>query len=56
MARVKEIEDRAKAPKLDKPAAKRFIRSALWKAAQKKGEDGEILKSYKQCAIRGMGV
>ncbi|RUS83640.1 hypothetical protein EGW08_008608 [Elysia chlorotica] len=36
MARVKEIEDKKKAPKLDKSASKRFVRSALWQAAQKK--------------------
>ncbi|KAK3780667.1 hypothetical protein RRG08_028115 [Elysia crispata] len=36
MTRVKEIEDKKKAPKLDKSASKRFVRSALWQAAQKK--------------------
>ncbi|GFR66889.1 nuclear nucleic acid-binding protein C1D-like [Elysia marginata] len=41
MARVKEIEDKKKAPKLDKSASKRFVRSALWHAAQKKGK-GEM--------------
>ncbi|ESO96465.1 hypothetical protein LOTGIDRAFT_203791 [Lottia gigantea] len=35
MARVKEIQDKALAPKLDKPAAKRFVKSALWQAAVK---------------------
>ena len=38
MTRVKEIEDKKKAPKLDKSASKRFVRSALWQAAQKKGK------------------
>ena len=35
MGRVKEIEDRAKAPKIDKGAAKRFVRNALWQQAHK---------------------
>jgi exosome complex protein LRP1 len=40
MARVKEIEDKKKAPKLNKAVTKRYIRSALWKAAQQNtGED-----------------
>jgi len=30
MDRLKELEDRSKAPKLDRRAAKNFIRSALW--------------------------
>ncbi|GFN82345.1 hypothetical protein PoB_000885100 [Plakobranchus ocellatus] len=40
MARVKEIEDKKKAPKIDKSVSKRFVRSALWQAAQNKGEGG----------------
>ncbi|KAK6180986.1 hypothetical protein SNE40_008939 [Patella caerulea] len=36
MSRVKEIQDKAKAPKLDKEASKRFVKSALWQAALKK--------------------
>lgn len=35
MNRVKEIQDKEKAPKLDVSASKRFVRSALWQAAQK---------------------
>ncbi len=35
MSRVHEVEDKAKAPRLDKSATKRFIRNALWDAAQK---------------------
>ncbi|XP_041361492.1 nuclear nucleic acid-binding protein C1D-like [Gigantopelta aegis] len=38
MKRVTEIQEKANAPKLNKPAAKRFIKSALWQAAQNKGE------------------
>uniref|UniRef100_A0A0B6YAZ6 Nuclear nucleic acid-binding protein C1D n=1 Tax=Arion vulgaris TaxID=1028688 RepID=A0A0B6YAZ6_9EUPU len=38
MTRVKEIEDKKKAPKLNKAVTKRYIRSALWKAAQDKTE------------------
>ncbi|KAK2156845.1 hypothetical protein LSH36_204g10034 [Paralvinella palmiformis] len=36
MGRVKEIEDRLKAPKLDKSASKKFVRNALWQAAHKR--------------------
>ena len=44
MGRVKEIEDKEKAPKLDKEASKRFIRSALWLEAQKKTFAGTSLQ------------
>ena len=43
MTRVKEIQEKEKAPKIDQGAAKRFVRSALWQQAhsqtpqQKKG-------------------
>merc|ERR1711893_125196 len=33
MARIKEIQDREKAPRLNKDASKRFVRNALWQAA-----------------------
>lgn len=36
MGRVKEIQDKVNAPKLDKNASKRFVKSALWQAAQNK--------------------
>ncbi|GAB1599829.1 nuclear nucleic acid-binding protein C1D-like [Argonauta hians] len=36
MNRVKEIEDKAKAPKVNSDAAKRFVRNALWQSAHKK--------------------
>ncbi|XP_023933693.1 nuclear nucleic acid-binding protein C1D [Lingula anatina] len=36
MNRVKEIQEKEKAPKLDKPASKRFVKSALWQAAHAK--------------------
>ncbi|XP_067680523.1 nuclear nucleic acid-binding protein C1D-like [Haliotis asinina] len=36
MNRVKEIQDKAKAPKVNSGAAKRMVKSALWQAAQKK--------------------
>lgn len=36
MNRVKEIQDREKAPSLNVDASKRFVKSALWKAAQTK--------------------
>jgi exosome complex protein LRP1 len=35
MSRVKEIQDKEKAPKLDVDASKRFLRNALWDAAHK---------------------
>lgn len=50
MARVKEIEDKKKAPKLNKAVSKRFVRSALWKAAQSKTEKGAetlVFEQYK---------
>lgn len=39
MNRVKEIQDKEKAPKLDVAASKRFVKSALWQAAQKSATD-----------------
>lgn len=36
MNRVKEIQDKEKAPSLNVSASKRFIKSALWKAAHSK--------------------
>ncbi len=38
--RVKEIQDKKKAPKLDKAATKRFVRSALWQKAHQKAKEG----------------
>jgi len=35
MGRVKEIQDKQLAPRLDVDASKRFVRNALWDAAQK---------------------
>jgi len=35
MSRVKEIQDKQLAPRLDVDASKRFVRNALWNAAQK---------------------
>ena len=35
MGRVKEIQDKQAAPKLNVDASKRFVRNALWNAAQK---------------------
>ena len=40
MTRVKEIQDKQNAPKLDKAASKRFVRSALWQMAHKKAKEG----------------
>ena len=39
MARVKEIEDKAKAPKIDRPAVKRFVRNALWQQAHQQASE-----------------
>lgn len=41
MNRVKEIQDKEKAPKLDVSASKRFVKSALWQAAQNSGNPGQ---------------
>jgi len=35
MARVKEIQDKHLAPRINVDASKRFVRNALWDAAQK---------------------
>jgi len=35
MGRVKEIQDKQLAPRLNVDASKRFVRNALWHAAQK---------------------
>ena len=45
MNRVKEIEAKLKAPKINKDAAKRFIRSALWQQAQQKTHITEVDKT-----------
>jgi len=42
MTRMKELEDRQKAPKINKDAAKRFVRSALWQQAQQKTHKTEL--------------
>ncbi|XP_054716872.1 nuclear nucleic acid-binding protein C1D-like [Uloborus diversus] len=39
MLRVKEITDKDKAPTLDKAAAGRFVRNALWKPKEKEAEE-----------------
>ena len=39
MSRVKEIQEKEVAPKLNVDASKRFVRNALWDAAHKKGSD-----------------
>ena len=41
MARVKQIQDKANAPKLDKGAANRFVKNALWAAAHKESQPEE---------------
>lgn len=52
MGNVKEIEDKAKAPKLNKDASKRFVRNALWSQAQggKKRTNEGKLYAFIQCA------
>ena len=42
MNRVKEVEEKQKAPKINKDAAKRFVRSALWQQAQQKTHKTEL--------------
>jgi len=41
MDRLKELEDRVKAPKLDKQAAKNFIRNALWEPNNNQAVDDD---------------
>ena len=41
MNRVKDIQDKAKAAKVDKSAAKRFIKHALWQQAKGKQKPEE---------------
>ena len=49
MNKVKLIEDRVKAPKLDKGAANRFVKNALWAAAHKGVNPEESEKSGEIC-------
>merc|ERR1712036_17720 len=42
MAKVKEIEDKKKAPRLAKYAAKRFVRNAMFDLKEKKRETGPV--------------
>ncbi|VDH98015.1 Hypothetical predicted protein [Mytilus galloprovincialis] len=51
MNRVKDIQDKAKAPKLDKGAAKRFVKSSLWEAAKKQIEEHVTPKENKDKPI-----
>ena len=53
MTRMKELEDRQKAPKINKDAAKRFVRSALWQQAQQKTHKTEL--SGEESSNRGAG-
>ena len=39
MGRIKEAQDSLNKPRLDKPAAKRFLSSALWQKKVKKSEE-----------------
>ena len=38
MGRIKEVQDSRNKPWLDRPAAKRFVSSALWQKKVKKSE------------------
>ena len=45
VARTKQIADRALAPKVDVPAAKRFIQSGLWEPKEKSSsQDDTVVK------------
>lgn len=46
MGRVKEIEDKAKAPKINKDASKRFVRNALWSQVQSKQKPTGTVSQY----------
>lgn len=54
MAKIKEIEERLKAPRINKPAAKRFVKSALWRQAQKdaaKRDENSRMQFYCKCYL-----
>ena len=49
MNRLKEIQEKEKAPSLNVDASKRFVKSALWKAAQNKSlTETEGIKSHQE--------
>ncbi|XP_059164361.1 nuclear nucleic acid-binding protein C1D-like [Physella acuta] len=52
MQRVKEIEDKKKAPKLNKDVSKRFVKSALWQAAQKREISANTEPSTSQQSVK----
>jgi len=45
MSRVKEIQDKQLAPRLNVDASKRFVRNALWNAAQNMSTPTSAVKS-----------
>ena len=45
MNRVKDIQEKAKAPKVDKGAAKRFVKNSLWQAAKAKTQEDTPCKT-----------
>lgn len=61
MNRVKEAQESLNAPKIDKAAAKRFIKSALWQKAKQQQENssqsevqpssssGSVPSTFKYC-------
>ena len=51
MNRVKEVEAKQKAPKINKDAAKRFVRSALWQQAQQKSHRTEMDKTGESSSV-----
>jgi len=46
MGRVKEIQDKQLAPRLNVDASKRFVRNALWDAAQKASTPTAVKSIY----------
>ncbi len=46
MNRVREAEEKINAPRIDKEATKRFVRSALWQQAHKDSKQGWLIWSH----------
>ena len=51
MGRLKEIQDKEKAPKLDQGVAKRIVRHALWEQAQKDSTASTVNQSKSKSMI-----
>ncbi|GIY39577.1 hypothetical protein CDAR_73061, partial [Caerostris darwini] len=52
MQTVKELTDKAKAPILNKGAAKRFVRNALWEPSDKDGLESTSKNSSQEASTK----